>query len=82
MGREVSGKSQYRQLTQVTNAIRAHLAEFGIVVPIGVHNVGRLLCHTDLTHRRGIRCALSLQTFNLPKLRYNLLGLLSYSSHR
>ena len=32
-----------RQLTQVTNAIRAHLAEFGIVVPKGVHNVGRLL---------------------------------------
>jgi transposase len=32
-----------RQLTQVTNAIRAHLAEFGIVAPKGVHNVGRLL---------------------------------------
>jgi transposase len=32
-----------RQLTQVTNAIRAHLAEFGIVVPKGVHNVERLL---------------------------------------
>lgn len=32
-----------RQLTQVTNAIRAHLAEFGIVVPKGVHNVGPLL---------------------------------------
>ncbi len=32
-----------RQLTQVTNAIRAHLAEFGIVAPKGVHNVGHLL---------------------------------------
>lgn len=32
-----------RQLTQTTNAIRAHLGEFGIVAPKGVHNVGRLL---------------------------------------
>lgn len=32
-----------RQLTQVTNAVRAHLAEFGIVAAKGVHNVGRLL---------------------------------------
>jgi transposase len=32
-----------RQLTQVTNAIRAHLAEFGVVAPKGVHNVERLL---------------------------------------
>lgn len=32
-----------RQLTQVTNAIRAHLGEFGIVAAKGVHNVGRLL---------------------------------------
>lgn len=32
-----------RQLTQVTNAIRAHVAEFGIVAPKGVHNVERLL---------------------------------------
>ncbi len=32
-----------RQLTQVTNAIRAHLGEFGIVAPKGVHNVERLL---------------------------------------
>lgn len=32
-----------RQLTQVTNAIRAHLCEFGIVAPKGVHNVRRLL---------------------------------------
>lgn len=32
-----------RQLTQVTNALRAHLSEFGIVAPKGVHNVERLL---------------------------------------
>ncbi len=32
-----------RQLTQVTNAIRAHLAEFGIIAPKGVHNAERLL---------------------------------------
>ncbi len=31
-----------RQLTQVTNAIRAHLGEFGTVAPKGVHNAGRL----------------------------------------
>lgn len=32
-----------RQLTQLSNAIRAHLGEFGIVAPKGVHNVERLL---------------------------------------
>lgn len=32
-----------RQQIQLSNAIRAHLAEFGIVVAKGVHNVGRLL---------------------------------------
>lgn len=32
-----------RQLTRVTNAIRAHLGEFGIIAPKGVHNVERLL---------------------------------------
>lgn len=31
-----------RQLTQLTNAMRAHPGEFGIVAPKGVHNVGRL----------------------------------------
>jgi transposase len=31
------------QLTQVANAIRAHPGAFGIVVPQGVHDVGRLL---------------------------------------
>lgn len=32
-----------RQLTQISNAIRAHLSEFGIVAPKGVHHLGRLV---------------------------------------
>ncbi len=36
-----------RQRTQVINAIRAHLAEFGIVVPQGIHNIDRLLATTE-----------------------------------
>jgi transposase len=36
-----------RQLTQVTNAIRAHLGEFGIVAPRGLHNIERLLAMAD-----------------------------------
>jgi transposase len=32
---------------QIANAIRAHLGEFGIVVPKGVHNMGRLLAEAD-----------------------------------
>ena len=39
-----------RQLTQVTNAIRAHLGEFGIVAAKGVHNVGRLLEAGERAH--------------------------------
>lgn len=36
-----------RQLTQLANAIRAHLGEFGLVVPKGVHNMGRLVAEAD-----------------------------------
>lgn len=36
-----------RQQTQVVNAIRAHLGEFGIVVPQGIHNMGRLIAACD-----------------------------------
>lgn len=36
-----------RQLTQLANAIRAHLGEFGIVVPKGVHNMGRLIATAE-----------------------------------
>jgi hypothetical protein len=32
-----------RQQTQTVNTIRAHLAEFGVVVAKGIHNVDRLL---------------------------------------
>lgn len=36
-----------RQQTQIVNAIRAHLGEFGIVVAKGIHNVGRLLAAAE-----------------------------------
>lgn len=36
-----------RQLTQLANTIRAHLGEFGIVVPKGVHNMGRLIAAAE-----------------------------------
>lgn len=38
-----------RQQTQIVNATRAHLGEFGIVVPKGIHNVERLImaCEQD-----------------------------------
>lgn len=36
-----------RQLTQLANAIRAHLGEFGIVVPKGVHNMSRLIAEAE-----------------------------------
>lgn len=36
-----------RQLTQIANALRAHLGEFGVVVPKGVHNMGRLLAEAE-----------------------------------
>lgn len=36
-----------RQLTQLANAIRAHLGEFGLVVPKGVHNMGRLVTEAE-----------------------------------
>ena len=38
-----------RQLTQLTNAIRARLGEFGIGAPKGVHNVERLLAMAEDT---------------------------------
>jgi transposase len=36
-----------RQLTQLANAIRAHLGDFGLVVPKGVHNMGRLVAEAE-----------------------------------
>lgn len=38
--------------------------------------------NANLSHRLGNCRALALQDFNLPKLRYNLFGFLSFSSHR
>ena len=34
-------------MTQIDDAPRAHLVEFGIVVPKGVHNMGRLLAEAE-----------------------------------
>lgn len=36
-----------RQLTQLANAIRAHLGEFGIVAPKGIHNMNRLVAEAE-----------------------------------
>lgn len=38
-----------RQQTQIVNAMRAHLGEFGIVVPQGIHNVPRLIMACEQT---------------------------------
>ena len=38
-----------RQLTQVSNALRAHLGEFGLVVPKGVQNIERLVTLAEAT---------------------------------
>ena len=38
-----------RQQTQLSNALRAHLAEFGVVAPKGGHNVARLLALAEQT---------------------------------
>lgn len=35
------------QMTRLANAIRAHLGEFGLVVPKGVHNMGRLVADAE-----------------------------------
>jgi transposase len=32
-----------RQRTSLVNALRAHLAEFGVIAPHGLRNVGRLI---------------------------------------
>jgi transposase len=34
-----------RQRTQIINALRGHLAEFGVIVPKGVSNTGKLMDH-------------------------------------
>jgi len=36
-----------RQRTQSVNALRAHLAEFGVIVPVGIFNVRRLSAYVE-----------------------------------
>ena len=36
-----------RQLTQVSNALRAHLGDFGLVVPKGLPNIERLVAQAE-----------------------------------
>lgn len=37
------------QLTQPANAVRAHPDQFGILVPKGVHHMGRLIAEAETT---------------------------------
>jgi transposase len=50
-----------RQRTQIINALRGHLAEFGLVVPTGPAHVGRLLAEAkDYARRCTRQCVRSL----------------------
>jgi transposase len=57
-----------RQQTQTVNAIRAHFAEFGIVVAKGIHNVDRLLAAAEQAPEAA-RPALGLLARQLRDLR-------------
>ena len=57
-----------RQQTQTVNTIRAHLAEFGIVVAKGIHNVDRLLAAAEQAPE-ATRPALELLADQLRDLR-------------
>jgi transposase len=57
-----------RQRTQTVNTIRAHLAEFGIVVARGIHNVDRLLAAAEQAPEAA-RPALDLLARQLRDLR-------------
>lgn len=48
-----------RQRTQTINALRGHLAEFGIVVPQGAHYIGRLVGMIDEDTALPANCAAS-----------------------
>src|SRR5476649_2385402 len=68
-----------RQQTSVINAIRGHLAEFGIVAPVGRHGVEELLnVVANPSDRRvpevarACLAALGNQLFSLKRARYNL----------
>ncbi len=62
-----------RQLTAVTNALRAHLAEFGIVAPVGRNGVDQLITLVnDRTERRipdVVRTCLFALTIQVDALR-------------
>lgn len=61
-----------RQLTQLANAIRAHLGEFGLVVPRGVHNMSRLVAEAkaaDLPPEARIPLDLLVGQFAATKVR-------------
>jgi len=45
-----------RQQTQIVNAIRAHLGEFGVVIPKGIQNVGRLIEACDNANMPAAAC--------------------------
>ncbi|WP_428541275.1 IS110 family transposase [Profundibacter sp.] len=54
-----------RQVTQIVNAIRSHLAEFGIVAPVGVQNVDRLLeAAAELPEQAGVAFDLLSRQFH------------------
>lgn len=65
-----------RQLTQLANAIRAHLGEFGLVVPKGVHNMNRLVTEAqaaDLPDEARMPLDLLVGQFNDTKARIDVL---------
>lgn len=54
--------SLVRQLTQIANSIRAHVGEFGLVAPTGVHNVEALIgagkrANCPLQHKTSCACS-------------------------
>ena len=63
-----------RQLTQLANAIRAHCGQFGLVVPKGVPNMGRLVAEAetaDLPIEARMPLKLLVGQFNDTKARRN-----------
>ena len=65
-----------RQQTQIVNAIRAHLGEFGIIIPKGIQNVGLLIeaCENG-TLPAVARKALNLLADQLVETREKIAGL-------
>ena len=55
-----------RQRTGLVNALRAHLAEFGIIAPQGLRNVGRLIAIVR-EREAGVNSAVSCATNAAPE---------------